>query len=681
MVLGTLGHSSVAFAQSSDYVWIESENTTGGNVKLNATGWGNDRFLSEKKWAQINLEADKVEADLPDGGGLLSYKFNLKSSGNHEIWNRVGFEFVRSPFEWRIDNGEWTNVSPEELTTDLQHIEFFVEIAWLKLGERNLSAGDHTLEIRLPKTKGADGKYQKVFYTSDAILIHPGKFYPNSYHKPDANYRTTQDEEATKNVFNVPAASGATRTVVPLNGLWEIARHDEQMPTEVAVPIQDFPTKPYWTAIPVPSDKNVSRPDLQFAHRLWYRTRVNVPADQIGRSFYLSFPVNSLNTTVYVNGTYCGFSNTPLTRADIDITKGVKPGVNEVWVGIRDAWYGRNYNPDKPLKLRKTFNTPINFFGNGFQDMAYPVWNNPQSGILETPELVVAGGPVYAADVFVKPSVAKKQMVAEITLLNTSNAAASGEIQWAAIDDKTGAVAKTFKSQPFSLAANGKTTLNVADAWANPKLWWPNEPNMYRLRTTISVGGKPVDVQETLFGFREWTSRGIDFVLNGVRWQQWADLTPLEAQTKEEFLKIYRNNKQRTFRLMMPGQGANSWRWMGMPLREALEFFDRNGVVVRRNALLDGQAIGYAFSEGDEDLKKKYGTEMKALLMKNWRETTLAQVRAERNHASINIWTIENEFAFINLINLLGNGPLMDEYEREITKVSDACMKEDPTRW
>ena len=42
-----------------------------------------------------------------------------------------------------------------------------------------------------------------------------------------------------------------------------------------------------------------------------------------------------------------------------------------------------------------------------------------KSGILAAPSLVVAGG-VYASDVFVKPSVEKKQLGLELTLVNTS---------------------------------------------------------------------------------------------------------------------------------------------------------------------------------------------------------------------------------------------------------------------
>jgi hypothetical protein len=84
---------------------------------------------------------------------------------------------------------------------------------------------------------------------------------------------------------------------VSLKGTWEVTRDDEQMPGAVAEPIQALPEVTFFKAIDVPSDKNVSRPDLVFAHRLWYRTRVRVPAGPTGRSFYLAFPLNSLNTT------------------------------------------------------------------------------------------------------------------------------------------------------------------------------------------------------------------------------------------------------------------------------------------------------------------------------------------------------------------------------------------------
>lgn len=685
LLLGTVAIGRAA--RAADYVWIEAENTTALNVKANdklkvqTTGWGNKQFLSGESWLQISAEAGDVDKQVPDDGVILQYQCATPKAANYEIWDRIGFEFARSPFDWRLDGGDWKRVAPDDLTTDLMEIGTWNEVAWLKLGNKELTAGQHKLEIRLPKMKDEKGNTARILYASDAVLLYPGTFQPNGSHKPDENYRDAKDEQAARQVFAVHNMKVGGRQAVSLAGTWEACRNDEQMPGEVAAPIKDFPTEPHWKAIEVPSDKNKSRPDLVFAHRLWYRTRLSVPNEQVGHSCFVMFPMNSLNTTVYVNGVYCGFSKNPLARCDIDVTKGIKAGVNELWVGIRDAWYGRTANPQNPLKLRRTFNLPIGFFGQGFQDLAYPIWNNSQSGILEAPEFVITDGPVYASDVFVKPSVARKQLAADVTLTNNSEQNAIGEIQWQ-VDDKSGAAEKSFAAKQFTVAAGAHQTLNLAEGWTNAKLWWPDDPNMYRLRVIVTMGGQPVDVSETSFGFREWTSRGTDFLLNGVPWRMWADLSPLGAKDKTEFLAAYNKTHQRTFRLMMPGQGGGTWRYLDMPLPTVLDFFDHNGVVVRRNGMIDGEAIGYAFSEGDADLKKLYGTDMKVQLMQNWKDQMVAEVKAERNHPSIQIWSIENEFAFINLINLLGNGPLMDEYEQKgIQPVADAVMAADPTRF
>jgi beta-galactosidase len=129
------------------------------------------------------------------------------------------------------------------------------------------------------------------------------------------------------------------------------------------------------------------------------------------------------------------------------------------------------------------------------------------------------------------------------------------------------------------------------------------------------------------------------------------------------------------------GQGPRDNHWLGLEPQDALDFCDRNGVLFRRNTTLDGEAIGYQFSEQDPETKRQQGgSELKLALMKNWRDQCLAQVRGERGHPSIQIWSLENEFAFINLINLLGNSPNMDQYEEEITRTHDAVLALDPTR-
>lgn len=652
-------------AAPDDYVWIEGE-AAQVNIKPNIAGWGNKHFLSNDKWLHISVDADKIDKTVPAEGVLLKYPFTIQRAGDYEIWNRIGFEFARSAFAWRLDGGEWKTVSPEELTTDLMEIDFFCEVAWLKLGEGKLDAGPHTLEIKLPKERDAQGKWRRILYAGDALCIHRDSFAPRSKFKPGEDGREAIDREAAKQIFELPAPVAAgRRSSVALKGLWEVCRHDEQKPGPLAAPIQDFPEHPFWRGIPVPSDKNTARPDLVFAHRLWYRTTVKVPENCAGKSFYLVFPQNNLNTTVYVNGIYCGFDKNPFARVQIDISKAVKPGANEIRVGIRDAWYAHSYNPKNPLALRKTFNLPKKFFGDGFQRLAYPVWGHPESGILVTPELVCAGS-AYTADVFCKPSVQKKELGLEVRISNSSKTPLSGEVLFEAVNAR-GEVEKKFGPRKIELAGNADAVVNLNGAWDNPKLWWPDDPAMYVLRATLTRDGKIVDVSETPFGFREWSWEGRDFKLNGIVWHGWAD-THAHA-TKEEWLAFHRKTNQRFMRFW----GTS---WMNLPPEEALNFFDKSGVVVRRSGMLDGEGIGYMAIEEDPDLKKE--SPIKMDLMRNWRDQVVAQVKGERNHPSVMIWSIENEWLYINCINLYGG--LMDQFEAEVTKTSQAVSAADPTR-
>ena len=72
------------------------------------------------------------------------------------------------------------------------------------------------------------------------------------------------------------------------------------------------------------------------------------------------------------------------------------------------------------------FNYPAEKFYNGgglgptrFAD--FPVLFQVRgAGIFEMPQLIATTGPVYVADVFVKPSVARKELAVQITLRNST---------------------------------------------------------------------------------------------------------------------------------------------------------------------------------------------------------------------------------------------------------------------
>ena len=669
----------------ADTIWIESQNTTSTDAKKSDTltvetnGWGNKQFLSGESWLQIKADADKIAQSVPESGLTLSYDFSIEAAGPHQIWNRVGYEFVRSPFEWRVDGAEWKRAAPDDLTVDLMPLAEWTEVAWLRLGEANLKAGAHTLQIRLVREKEGDkgDKFKRLLYASDALVIAPD-FAPNGGFRPGQDYRDANDQRAAANRFQLPAANEGRRAEIALKGLWQIARDDELLPARVDQPIAQLPANPNWYGIAVPGDKADNNPRFGLAHRVWYRCRVDVPASQVGRSFFLDFPLNNLNTTVYVNGQQCGFFPTPFARFQIDVTKAVKAGENEIMVGIRDAYYGFQADASDPMKLRRNWNFPLSKWNSGFMDLAYPVWNCPQSGLLNTPTLVAAGA-AYASDVFVKPDVGSKKLDAQITLSNPSKTAINGEIRALALD-VDGKVAHTFKSAPFAVGAGQTQTINWSDGWADATLWWPDAPKLYDLRLQLVSQGAVIDQSDTRFGFRQWTTDGIKYRLNGVVWHMWGEL--VQNGDKESWLADYKRKNQRTYRFVTAGQtGHDSHFWKGLETQAALDWMDAGGVTVRRNSTLDGEVIGYKFKEEDADIvRAQGGSVLKLDLMKHWREQCVAQVRGERNHPSIQIWSIENEFAYINLINLLGNSPQMDEYEREIIKTSDAVMAVDPTR-
>ena len=300
-------------AAETPYIWIEGEQPTSENVKIQTNNMGQPDWLSGASWLQYTVEGANVTKDVPADGALLSYTFKAEQPGQYEVWARLGYETIKTPFEWHVDGGEWQKTVQH--LTDLVELQFFSEIGWQHLGMQTLTPGEHKLEFRLPRYLDKNGAGQRMMFTLDAVCLSAGKFCPHGKFKPGEDGQDDKDRAAAKNVFSAPAPeAGGKQTGLALTGDWEVCRDDEEDPKVVDQPMTGLPEKPFWTAIPVPSDKSTSRPDLQLAHRLWFRTRVSVPAAAQGHSFYLVFPLNSMNSTVLVNGSPCGFIKEPPAR-------------------------------------------------------------------------------------------------------------------------------------------------------------------------------------------------------------------------------------------------------------------------------------------------------------------------------------------------------------------------------
>jgi hypothetical protein len=183
ILIGAARGACATSAPPPNVIWLEGESPSTSSQPVAPSSWAG--VMSGDKWLQVSIEAADVEKRVPETGIVLDYDFELAAPGKYEIWNRIGFEFVRSPFDWRIEGAsDWKTVSPDEITTDLTEIGFWAEVAWLKLGDLPLPKGKHTLQIRLPRTYDAAHKPQRILYASDALCLTNVPFRPNGKYKP-----------------------------------------------------------------------------------------------------------------------------------------------------------------------------------------------------------------------------------------------------------------------------------------------------------------------------------------------------------------------------------------------------------------------------------------------------------------------------------------------------------------
>ncbi len=213
VVLGVCA-SLVGRGRAADCIWIEGESGS-ASVPANVAGWGNADFLSAGQWLHLAYDGEKLAKDVPAEGIRIVYPFQAEQVGRHEIWARIGFEFARAPFEWRIDSGAFQRVAPDDLTTDLMEIDFWCEVAWLQLGETQLARGPHQLEIRVLPLQDEKGQPQRLLAAFDAFCLITSPFRPNSKYPPD---QTGQDDADLAALAHIQLAS-APRWRSPEHGL------------------------------------------------------------------------------------------------------------------------------------------------------------------------------------------------------------------------------------------------------------------------------------------------------------------------------------------------------------------------------------------------------------------------------------------------------------------------------
>jgi beta-galactosidase len=308
----------------------------------------------------------------------------------------------------------------------------------------------------------------------------------------------------------------------------------------------------------------------------WYRKSFELPKEDAGKRFVLKFDGIFRDAQVWVNGQYIIRNTSGYMGFHVDVTKVLEAGARNVIAVRVDA-------------------------------SVYEGWFYEGAGIYRHVWLNKTNHDYLVEDEqFIKPEV-NGSVTAEITTQTTK--ARTAKLQ---ITDKEG---KLVAESPVTKLKGDKNTLKLKVA--KPKLWSPDEPNLYRAHVLLLDGQTVLDKYETNIGFKSVVfdpDKGL--FING-KYTEIKGVCNHQDHAGVGAAVPDRLNEWRIERLKE--MGCNALRTShNPPTPELLDACDKLGILVQDENRL--------FSAGPEGL-----SQMERL------------VKRDRNHASVFMWSLGNE--------------------------------------
>ncbi|MGW4212086.1 AbfB domain-containing protein [Lentzea sp. NPDC004789] len=240
-----------------------------------------------------------------------------------------------------------------------------------------------------------------------------------------------------------------------LNGVWEFAGAPNLDNPPFGRPLAEGVLVPY----PIESALSGIK---RHEDNMFYRRTFTVPSTWNGRRVQLNFGAVTWEARVWVNGTRVGTHTGGYDAFSFDITPALKPGANEIVVGVGSPVDGSRY------PIGKQRRDPGGIFYTAASGIWQTVWLEPVRSAhitrLDTTPDVAAG----VLDLVVQGT-AGQQVTAEVRTGNTT------------VGSRT-----------------GTTGSHLRIPVPNARLWSPDDPFLYDLRVTLADG----DVVTGYFGMR-----------------------------------------------------------------------------------------------------------------------------------------------------------------------------------
>ena len=378
----------------------------------------------------------------------------------------------------------------------------------------------------------------------------------------------------------------------------------------------------------------------------WYRKQFDVPKAWSGKRINLEFDGVFQVAELFVNGKRIGEHKGGYTGFTFDITDAVKTGDNVVAVRANNIW-------DPQLAPRAGEHT---FSG----------------GIYRDARLVVTA-PVHVAwyGTFVTtPQVSKESGTVNVKteVVNDSGAAKTVTLKTSVLDAKGKTVVQIESTQ--TIAADTTNTFDqTTSPISKPKLWSPENPNVYSVKTVVFDGNKPVDDYTSPLGFR-WFKFTADegFFLNGGHYYftganvhqdhaGWGD-----AVADSGFFRDVKLVKDAGFDFIRGSHYPHAPAFAAACDQIGILFWSENCFWGTTGFRSPWSASAYPTNPADEP-------EFQASVKASLRD----MIRINRNHPSIIVWSMGNEVYF-------SSGSGMPKVRNFLKDLVAYTHEQDPTR-
>jgi hypothetical protein len=410
--------------------------------------------------------------------------------------------------------------------------------------------------------------------------------------------------------------------VASLDGVWQFFPGSATEPGEIVVP-------GLWEA----------QGYLELDGEATYRRRFSL--DEAEGFFTLTFGAVMDLATVSLNGVELGTHDSPFTPFSYDVTGVLKPGDNELTVRVVDPPL------TDPLHIRLPHGKQ-GWANNHFPSR--PSLYMTYGGIWQSVTLR-RHGPVVVEDVFVNSD--PDDLRISVELVNCSDAPVSARLGTRAVN--------AVDDRAVDVPPRGTQRVEVAFGPTTAKRWRPGDPNLYTALVDAVVDGVLSDARRVRFGLRRITIDGTRLLVDGEPYRMKSVL--VQGFTAD---RLYAEGTRAEVEAEVRAAAEMGFNTLRLHIKAFdpvyLDVCDELGMLLECD-------LPVAEPIDHEDMGAD--TETARACLRAIRE----QVRRDRNHPSIVLWSAMNELTLDR-----EGAHYWDSYEAFARTLYAAVVELDPTR-